>query len=101
MRTGQGDDSATLSVCHFLESGRRAPLRDRAKACVSDTLNADYVTLYTAPPEVQREQVIYFVDIMNVGFVFRVEQNTDVFAYSSTQGPEKWAFILAVQKAWD
>lgn len=51
VRTGQGDDSATLSVCHILESSRRAPLRDRAKACASDTLNADYVTLYTAPPE--------------------------------------------------
>lgn len=27
------------------------PLGDRAEACASDTLNADYVTLYTAPPE--------------------------------------------------
>lgn len=51
VRTGQGDDSAGLRVCHFLESSGRAPLRDRAKACASDTLNADYVTLYTAPPE--------------------------------------------------
>lgn len=38
-------------------------------------------------PRVQRERVIYFVDIMNVGVCFRVEQNTDVFAYSSAQGP--------------
>lgn len=43
VRTGQGDDSAALSVslCVFLESSRRAPVRDRAKACASDTLNAD------------------------------------------------------------
>lgn len=51
VRTGQGEDSAALSVCHFLESSGRAPPRDRAKACAFDTLNADYVTLYTAPPE--------------------------------------------------
>lgn len=51
VRTAQGDDSAALSVCHFLESSRRAPLRDRAKACASDTLNVDCVTLYTAPLE--------------------------------------------------
>lgn len=37
-------------------------------------------------PRVQRERVIYFVDIMNVGVCFQVEQNTDVFHYSSTQG---------------
>lgn len=70
MRTGQGDDSAALSVCHFLESSRRAPLRDRAEACASDTLNADYVSLYTAPLEFRGSGLIYFVDIMNVGFVF-------------------------------
>lgn len=35
----------------YLESSGRAPPRDRAKACASDTLNVDYVTLYTAPPE--------------------------------------------------
>lgn len=29
----------------------RATLRDRAEACASDTLNVDYVTLYTAPPD--------------------------------------------------
>lgn len=39
--TGQGDDSAALTVCHFLESTGRAPLRDIVKACATDTLNVD------------------------------------------------------------
>lgn len=64
MKAGQGDDSAAPSVCQFWELSRirrqvgvmggvggEVPLGDRAEACASDTLNADYVTLYTAPPE--------------------------------------------------
>lgn len=50
--TGQTDDSAFSEGFFFgLDGSGRAPLRDRAKACASNALNADYVTLYTASPE--------------------------------------------------
>lgn len=62
VRTRQGDDSGALSVW-------RAPLRDRAEACTSHTLNAGKVTEYTAAPDF-RKLLVYIEDTMNVGFVW-------------------------------
>lgn len=70
VRTGQGEDSAALSVCHFLESSGRAPLRRQSKGLCVRHFECRLCYTVHGSPGVQRERVIYFVDIMNVWFVF-------------------------------
>ena len=73
VRTGQGDDSAALSLSTFFwEWSRRAPLRNRAEVYASNSLNADCVTLYTAPPEFRGSGSFILWVLWMSGFVFRV-----------------------------
>lgn len=70
MRTGQGDDSAALSVCHFLEWSREGTAEGQSQGLCVRHFECRLCYTVHGSPGVQRERVIYFVDIMNVGFVF-------------------------------
>ncbi len=78
----------------------RAPLRDRAKACVSDTLNADYVTLYTAPPEF-RGRWSFILWILWMLGLFSGRAKHGCFRLFLHTRVEWWAFILVKWKPED
>lgn len=89
--TGQGDDSALLSVCHFLEPGRRAPPRDRTLACVSPDFECRLYYTVHGSLRVLRERLIYLAHIMNVGFVLR-SRPARMFSLMSPRGAREVGF---------
>lgn len=72
----------------------------RAEACASHTLNADYVTLYTAPPEF-RESGSFILWILWMSGLFSGCAERGCFRLFLHTRPERWAFILLTRKPWD
>lgn len=90
-----------MSFFLFVEEGEGTSEAHSAGLCVQ---HFECILCYTVhgSPRVQRQRVIHFVDVMNVGFVFGMEQNTDVFSYFSARGPRGGLFfILAVRRPRD
>lgn len=88
VRTGQGDDSAALSVwMSFFGVEREGTAEGQSKGLCVPHFDCRLCYTVHGSPRVQRERVIYFVNIMNVGFVFG-QSRTRMFSLISPHGPK-------------